>query len=75
MLSTLKSTDIQRGAWLNVIGYVNDRLTGLKRGNGERIVIDITVQAVLLWPAGGVRLGEYEKVLAEKRKKSEVEGV
>lgn len=56
------------------MGYVNDRISGSKRGNGERIDVGITVQAVLLWPAGSVRLGEYEKALAQKRKKSEDEG-
>ncbi|KAL8693580.1 MAG: hypothetical protein Q9218_001622 [Villophora microphyllina] len=73
LLSTLKHTDTQVGEWLNVIGYVQ-----AEDGTGKRDRRDMggqvgfrgnvaKVQAVMLWSAGGVRIGEYEKAL-EMRK-------
>ncbi|KAI4121820.1 MAG: hypothetical protein LQ338_006152 [Usnochroma carphineum] len=75
--STLKSTDTQVGEWVNVIGYVQDFEGGSggngggkgKRGRGEKVG---RVQAVMLWSADGVKLGEYEKTV-EMRKRVEGE--
>lgn len=59
------------GAWVNVIGYVEEvaKSAGLKmkgeRREDSRVEGDrkVKVKAVLLWGAGGVKLGEYEKAL------------
>lgn len=69
LLSTLTATDTQRGEWVNVMGYVEDRILGFKGGTGDPGGVGIRVQAILLWSAGRVKLGEYERILAEKQKK------
>lgn len=71
LLERLRREDMEVGAWVNVIGYVEEvaksagRNTkgGWKedsRGEGDR---KVKVKAILLWGAGGVKLGEYEKAL------------
>jgi Telomere capping, CST complex subunit len=81
-LSTVKPTDTQFGEWVNVIGYVTEGSStpGSNGGDkknapkaGERVAA--RVQAIVLWSAGAVNIGEYEKVLedrleAEKRRKA-----
>lgn len=78
MLETLKSTDTSVGEWVNVIGYVTDPearsgdcelKTASKNGNGPSTdsPMMVHVQAVMLWSAGAIRLGEYEKTLSERR--------
>ncbi|KAI9881149.1 MAG: hypothetical protein M1830_007127, partial [Pleopsidium flavum] len=71
LLSTLKSTDTQFGEWVNVIGYValgpvpESRVCKTSAEGARRVTV--FVQAVMLWSAGSVNLGEYEKVLEERR--------
>ena len=81
-LSTVKPTDTQFGEWVNVIGYVTEGSSppGSNGGDdgtapkaGERVAA--RVQAIVLWSAGAVNIGEYEKVLedrleVEKRRKA-----
>lgn len=82
-LSTLKPTDTQFGEWVNVIGYVTEGSPppgssgGDKRNapkGKERMAA--SVQAIMLWSAGAIDVGEYERVLedrleAEKRGKAQ----
>lgn len=68
------------GAWVNVIGYVEDvaksagrKAKGEQRGDGgvegkTELLAKVKVKAVLLWGASGVKLGEYEKTLEERLK-------
>jgi hypothetical protein len=58
VLQTIKHTDLQVGAWINVIGYVERRK---ERG--------IFVQAIVVWGAGNLNLDAYEKA-AKARKES-----
>lgn len=75
--ATVKSADTQVGAWVNVIGTVEETTgtrsggqgeKGRGKGRGERQ--EVRVKAVLLWSAGGIRLDEYEKAV-EGREASE----
>lgn len=88
ILEGLKREETLVGAWINVVGYVEEVLkegrsgqgqrqgqakTGLmteKRDKGEQAsrVVRVRVQAVMLWNAGGVRFGEYERTLEERLK-------
>ena len=86
VLETLKREDTLVGAWVNVLGYVEEVLkagkreqrqgqgeagTGVKRGvtSGEaRRALRVKVQAIMLWSAGGVKIGEYERTLEERLK-------
>lgn len=69
-------TDTQVGEWVNVVGYVtaggdsSSRTRdeeGGKEVDGRRRVF-VNVQAIMLWSAGSVRIGEYERVLAERQR-------
>ena len=75
LLESLKREDTQVGAWVNVIGYVegvvgDGRVVELGEGNGLSTggarIVEVKVKAVMLWSAGGVRIGEYEKALEER---------
>jgi len=88
LLGNMKSTDTRIGEWINVIGYIEwgaSKAQGAKKveGNGirkrrpraEDVVKrggEVKVQAVMLWSAGAIKLGEYEKHL-EDRKRMELE--
>lgn len=72
LLSTLKTTDTQRGEWVNVVGYVDGRITKSRlesRAQKGRLdeVVGVKVQAIMLWSAGDVKVGEYEKTLEERK--------
>lgn len=73
--ATVRSTDTQVGAWVNVIGTVEETTTSRSRGKGEKSKgkgkrQEVRIQAVMLWSAGGIKLDEYEKAV-EGRKASE----
>ena len=72
LLSTLKPTDTQVGEWVNVIGYITSQPTRTAktepRSASEALKwAKVFVQAVMLWSAGSIKLGEYERVLAERK--------
>jgi hypothetical protein len=66
VLETTKSTTLSPGTWINVIGYVRvtPRASGRKSGNRFRSAAQ-SLQAVLIWDAGAVRIGDYENTLEE----------
>ena len=84
ILESLKREDTQVGAWLNVVGYVEEvlneekmrqgqaqRQVGFAKRDGDRVrdgprAVRVRVQAVMLWNAGGVKIGEYERTLGER---------
>jgi hypothetical protein len=80
-LSSLKPTDTQFGEWVNVIGYVTeDPLLVGSSGSDKKDALksrertSAGVQAVMLWSASAIDVGEYERALedrleAEKRRK------
>ncbi|EEH17313.1 hypothetical protein PABG_07474 [Paracoccidioides brasiliensis Pb03] len=73
LLGSLKATDLQVGAWLNVLGYVRERLSSRTTAsslNGTQSTASgtgrtIYVQAVMVFSADAVHLGEYERVLQD----------
>ena len=84
ILESLKREDTEVGAWINVVGYVEEVLKdgrirqaqaqgqmGLAKREGDRVrdgtrAVRVRVQAILLWNAGGVKIGEYERILRER---------
>jgi len=76
LLEGLKREDIEVGAWVNVIGYVEDvvkdagrKMNGKRKEEGQVEAggpVKVRVKAVMLWSAGGVKVGEYERVLEER---------
>lgn len=66
ILESIKSTEMQIGAWLNVIGYVErppvDRpIRKLSRRQRVSQPKNVHVQAVMLWSAGAVKVDAYER--------------
>jgi hypothetical protein len=60
LVETLKSSDTQTGEWVNVMGYVT------MRSDQKAAVSSTSVQAIVVWSAGPVKLDEYEKTLTER---------
>ena len=69
LLETIKATDMHVGAWVNVIGYVDAgaRVSRRVAGTGKDQGIDVKIQAVMLWSAGSIRIGDYEQALQGRR--------
>ncbi|TID20892.1 hypothetical protein E6O75_ATG05657 [Venturia nashicola] len=67
---TLKPTVLQSGAWVNVVGYVQNETFVSKSSNDETIV---KVQAIMLWDSVALNLAEYEKAV-QARKDAETTG-
>lgn len=75
LLETIKAEDLQVGAWLNVIGYVRqdedeerqrqrhrkDQTTSSSSSSSSAIY----VEAVMIFSAGAVNIGEYERILRD----------
>lgn len=68
----MKREDLEVGAWVNVLGYcegVVEKRLHMKDQKGrddDAGRVQVKVKAVMLWNAGGVKIGEYERVLAER---------
>ncbi|EFW20131.1 hypothetical protein D8B26_003423 [Coccidioides posadasii str. Silveira] len=76
LLESLSHSDIDIGNWINVIGYVRPLSPApslvlqneiLKSGGGRKKPSSVYVEALMIIPAGGIRVGEYERVLSESR--------
>ena len=69
LLETLKREDTVVGAWVNIIGYTEGVVKeGKRKDGGLKRAVDgrlqyVNVQAIMLWSAGGVKIGEYETAL------------
>ncbi|KAK2773251.1 hypothetical protein FQN52_004676 [Onygenales sp. PD_12] len=72
LLASLKSTDLQIGAWLNILGYIRQqtpstssvRLPGASKLQQSRWS-GVYIEAVMIFSAGAVDIGEYERVLQD----------
>lgn len=76
LVESLTSEVLRVGAWVNVVGYVRDAgypSLSLSAGDGlagvdkSKMTRPVYVEAVMVFPAGPVALGEYERVLREAR--------
>ncbi|KAH8422815.1 nuclear telomere cap complex subunit Ten1 [Aspergillus melleus] len=56
VLETVTSEELRVGAWVNVLGYVRRSMNA-----GETVYIE----AVMVFAAGAIALGEYERILHE----------
>ena len=66
LLNSLRAIDTAVGEWVNVLGYVtsgNASSGGLQRGGSARSMMVVDVQAIMIWSAGAVRVGEYEEAV------------
>ncbi|KAI9711363.1 MAG: hypothetical protein M1812_007212 [Candelaria pacifica] len=70
VLSNIKATDTQIGEWVNIIGYITAPTPGRKNASLNRSIKDsnrVNVQAIALWSAGSIKLGNYERILEERK--------
>lgn len=83
LLENLKREDIAVGAWVNIVGYVKEVINkseiakGLNEDTGQGGIsrVDLVkVQAIMLWPAGGIKIGEYERALTQRLDSAVVSG-
>jgi len=79
VLESLKFDDLQRGSWLNVIGYVRrpERREKKTRSttDGVKSAAVPTIEAIVVWSAGAIKVADYEAALLshkEARKDCEV---
>jgi hypothetical protein len=61
VLDALNLELTQVGAWVNVIGYVRNTVDG--HSNSGRA--SCSVDAVVIWSAGAIRLDEYEATVRD----------
>ena len=57
LLETITAEELRVGAWLNVLGYVRR----YRQAEDQKYY----VEAVMVFPAGAVALGEYERVVRD----------
>lgn len=66
MLESVTAEELRVGAWVNVLGYVRDaryrREEKAASGSSGRAVY---VEAIMVFSAGAVNLGEYERIVRE----------
>lgn len=58
---SMKATDTMRGEWVNVVGYIQREQKEKENGKGG-----VRIQALMVWSAEGVRVGEYERAVEER---------
>ncbi|OJJ47550.1 hypothetical protein ASPZODRAFT_131073 [Penicilliopsis zonata CBS 506.65] len=65
LLETMKADDLRIGAWLNVLGYV--RVKDRDHLNSSPIATTraIYIEAIMVFSAEAVRIGEYERILCD----------
>ena len=75
LLENLKREDIAVGAWVNIVGYVEEVMNKREKakdlhgntGQGGNPRVDLVkVQAIMLWSAGAIKVGEYERALTQR---------
>jgi hypothetical protein len=72
VLESMKAHDLQRGSWLNIIGYLRKPEQRQKKAissntnNIQKSEIPI-VQAIIVWGAGAIKVANYETALVSQR--------
>ena len=66
VLESVTPEELRVGAWVNVLGYVRDaRYRGVETGASRSSSRAVYVEAILVFSAGAVNLGEYERIVRE----------
>jgi len=71
VLESITPTTTQIGTWLNVVGFINrdgreDAQAAPNKG-GRPMLMVVTVDAVLVWDAGNIKLDTYERALEARK--------
>ncbi|KIX07626.1 uncharacterized protein Z518_02279 [Rhinocladiella mackenziei CBS 650.93] len=69
VLESTASSALRHGCWINVIGYTqNSGVHARKRKDSlHRRDEVVSLQAILIWDAGSLRIRDYENTLEEQR--------
>jgi hypothetical protein len=76
VLESVNAHDLQRGSWLNIIGYLRrpeqrqKKTTSSNTNDIQRPEIPI-VQAIIVWSAGAIKVENYETALISQRERDE----
>jgi hypothetical protein len=80
VLESITPTTTQSGTWLNVVGFINrdegaghQDVQAASKKSGRQMLKVVTVDAVMVWDAGSIKLDAYEKAL-EARKSCDTTG-
>ena len=63
LVNTFKSNETRIGEWINVIGYV---VSSQRTKVIDSAIPPVTIQALVLWSAGPVKLDSYERCLEQR---------
>ena len=80
VLESINAHDLQRGSWLNIIGYLRKpeqrqkKTTSSNTDNIQRPEIPI-VQAIIVWGAGAIKVANYETALVGQREMKQASDV
>ena len=72
VLESINAHDLQRGSWVNIIGYLRKpeqrqkKSTSSNTNNIQTPEIPI-VQAIIVWAAGAIKVASYETALVSQR--------
>ena len=72
VLESINAYDLQRGSWVNIIGYLRKpeqrqkKSTSSNTNNIQTPEIPI-VQAIIVWGAGAIKVASYETALVSQR--------
>ena len=71
VLETIKAEILESGCWINVIGYVrrpdSSQRKSKRQGSESATAANaVAVQAVLLWNAGAIKVGNYEEIVSQQ---------
>jgi hypothetical protein len=66
LLNNLKPSETDVGEWVNVIGYVMSPQMSIKNPV-TGVWPAVSVQAIVLWPSGPLKLHKYEKCLDQQK--------
>lgn len=61
---SIKSSVLQSGAWVNVVGYVENENSLTKTPRGD---VKVKLQAIMLWDTVALNLAEYEKAVQARK--------
>lgn len=71
ILESVKSVDLRTGIWLNIIGYVEKtagrRYRAVMLESIFRQADRASIQALVLWSAGSLKIGDYERILRQQQ--------
>lgn len=72
VLESTKSSTLAPGTWVNVVGYVQTPTQQSRKKSATTAhradEAAATLQAVLAWDAGALRIAEYEHILEEQKR-------